>query len=114
MVTFLPTVMQNLFSSPATRLSPRKVAGGVRGKVRLALDNCLYCGLCQRRCPAACLTVNRQARTFVLDASRCILCGACTEACPKHCLAMEEEGRSPVTDKRKLAEQGLSTPPAVA
>ncbi|MGE5508613.1 MAG: 4Fe-4S binding protein [Chitinophagales bacterium] len=114
MVAFLATVVHNLLSAPATRLDQETAAPGRRGRVGIDLTDCLYCGLCQRRCPAACLAVDRTARTFTLEASRCILCGACTEACPKRCLTMKEEGRAPVTDKERLAEKGAPSRPAVA
>ena len=44
---------------------------------------CIYCTLCARNCPMGALTVDRKAKTWVLDEDSCIGCGTCAGACPK-------------------------------
>lgn len=93
MGTLFGHVLENLRKPPATRLYPfqkRELPEGVRGHLVNDAAACIYCGLCQRRCPALALTVERKpAKTWTLDRYRCILCGYCVEVCPKKCLAMK-------------------------
>lgn len=49
---------------------------------------CIYCTLCARNCPAGALTVDRKAKTWVLDEDLCVACGTCQGACPKDAIIM--------------------------
>ena len=49
---------------------------------------CVYCTICARKCPAGALTVDRAAKTWVLDEDVCVGCGTCAEACPKKAIIM--------------------------
>ena len=51
-------------------------------------SKCIYCTLCARNCPAGALTVDRKAKTWVLDEDLCIACGTCQGACPKDAIIM--------------------------
>ena len=51
-------------------------------------SKCVYCTICARKCPAGALTVDRAAKTWVLDEDVCVGCGTCAEACPKKAIIM--------------------------
>jgi ech hydrogenase subunit F len=89
------TILSNLFSSPATRRYPQKVkeprhVTGSRGKIGIDIDTCIFCMLCQKRCPTDAIVVTRSIREWNIDRLRCCSCNACVEVCPVKCLWMEE------------------------
>ncbi len=53
-------------------------------------ERCIACKLCEAVCPAACITIDSEARAdgtrrttrFDIDLFKCIYCGFCEEACP--------------------------------
>lgn len=51
-------------------------------------DGCIYCTLCARQCPAQALTVDRKAKTWVVDSAECVRCGVCASGCPKQCITL--------------------------
>ena len=51
-------------------------------------NTCVYCTICARKCPAGALTVDRAAKTWVLDEDACVGCGTCAAACPKKAIIM--------------------------
>lgn len=90
-------VFKNLVSKPATRMYPVKVREPferTRGRIYIDPAACIYCGICQKRCPADAITVDRPNSTWELDAFRCIVCGQCAVDCPKKCIVMTNERRS--------------------
>jgi NADH-quinone oxidoreductase subunit I len=99
-------VFDNIRSKPATRLYPfekREPPPGARGHLVNDPAACVYCGLCQRRCPAMALRVERKPKTWTLDRYRCILCGYCVEICPKQSLSMNP-GHAPIPSWRDAPE----------
>ena len=58
------------------------------GKPVQDASKCVYCTICARKCPAGALTVDRAAKTWVLDEDMCVGCGTCADACPKKCIIM--------------------------
>jgi len=103
MFDMITTIVKNLFAGPATRMYPltrREPFANGRGQVTgIDADVCVYCGICQKRCPANAIVVDRATKTWTLDAYKCIICGVCTEACPKKCIAMESQYRPPAYHK---------------
>lgn len=90
----LKTIFRNLFGKPATRNYPfirREAIAGNRGQLECDINACIFCSLCQRRCPANALAVSKPEKSWTLDPYKCILCGYCLEACPKKCLSMNAE-----------------------
>lgn len=85
-------ILGNVFGGPATRLYPAKVRepfAGERGRLVIDADQCIYCGMCARKCPAHAITVTRTPeKEWRFERYRCILCGYCVESCPKKCLAL--------------------------
>ena len=85
---------------PVTRpypAKPRTVFAGSRGAIDMDPDVCIYCGLCQKRCPANAITVTRKPNpnSWTVNPYACILCNYCVEVCPVHCIRMETTYRPP-------------------
>lgn len=102
MLEMLKVVLSNLFSKPATRKYPytvREPFERSRGQISFSDTNCVYCGLCSKKCPADAIKVDRLTKTWELDAYRCIICGECVGSCPKKCISMCNERREPTEDK---------------
>lgn len=54
------------------------------GKVTNDMEKCILCGLCARKCPQECITVDRkEAKAWTIDRDKCVQCGACIDACIK-------------------------------
>lgn len=62
--------------------------------------NCVACGLCQRACPSACITLTgvkpegekkKVLTKYILDFTRCSLCGSCVESCNFNALEFSKE-----------------------
>ena len=85
-------VFKNLLRKPVTLrypFVPRVYPEHARGKLTIDQPQCIYCGMCQRKCPSRAITVSRQDKTWTIDRMRCIVCNNCVETCPKKCLKME-------------------------
>ena len=48
-----------------------------------APDRCTHCGICQKVCPAAAITVSKDDLAY--DSEKCIHCGRCFNRCPEKC-----------------------------
>lgn len=54
------------------------------GKIVNDMSKCILCGLCARKCPQECITVDRTGeKTWSIDRDKCVQCGACIDACLK-------------------------------
>lgn len=52
------------------------------GKIVNDMSKCILCGLCARKCPQECITVDRTGeKTWSIDRDKCVQCGACIDAC---------------------------------
>ncbi len=94
--------IKNLFSKPATREYPyvkKEYKERYRGRVAIDIDDCLFCGLCSRKCPSGAITVDRNERTWKIDRMGCVQCANCVEGCPKKCLHMENVYTEPDVTK---------------
>jgi formate hydrogenlyase subunit 6/NADH:ubiquinone oxidoreductase subunit I len=96
MFALIGNIFHNLTRRPATRAYPavrRPAPTGARGRLRIDIDKCIFCGLCQKRCPSNALAVLRDPKNWTLDPYRCIVCAECVSVCPKKCLSMNAEYR---------------------
>lgn len=92
----------SLFKKPETTCYPfeqRPKYEGMRGSVSIEPEKCILCGICQRTCPCAAITVDKKARTWSISRFSCVCCSACVYACPKDCLATEVDYTKPATAK---------------
>ncbi len=109
---FIPTVIKNLLKKPVTRLYPadvREPFPNYRGELVMAIDDCIFCGICARKCPSQCIDVDKTKATWQCDPHACVYCGVCVDVCPTKCLSMKDVHRAPMTEKITWIEQG--TPP---
>lgn len=98
----LKLVLSNLTSKAATRRYPytvRKPFERTRGQIIFHEENCIYCSICARKCPADAIEVDRNTKTWKLNAYRCIICGECVNSCPKKTITMSNERRKPTKYK---------------
>lgn len=107
--------LKNLFTKPATRAYPdvpARETPRTRGAVQVNIDDCIFCGLCNRRCPADAITVDRGAKSWTIKRMSCVQCGNCVQNCPKNCLTMEGAYPTPGREKRDelFARAGVAIP----
>jgi ech hydrogenase subunit F len=85
------TVLKSLSRPAATRLYPfvpHVYEPKTRGHIDIAIAQCIFCGICDRRCPTQAIAVTKADRTWAIDRLRCIQCNSCVELCPTKCLSM--------------------------
>lgn len=85
-------VLTSLCSRPATfryPFVPKTYYKNTRGSITIDINKCIYCGMCQRKCPAQAITVIKADKQWEIDRLRCVSCGYCLEVCPVKCLSME-------------------------
>lgn len=102
MSSMLKLIQYNFFHKPPTRLYPKEIRSAFersRGQIQFNNENCIYCGICSRKCPADAITVDRTTKTWELNAFRCIICGECVSACPKKSITLSNERRTPDVEK---------------
>jgi ech hydrogenase subunit F len=98
MPTLFGDLFRNLFKGPVTRPYPYQVRDpfpASRGALVVDINRCVFCTLCEKKCPANAITVTRKTKTLVLDPYRCIICAACVEVCPEECLSLDPQHRKP-------------------
>ncbi len=101
---FTPTVVKNLINKPATRKYPFEVRESFpmyRGELIIDINKCIFCGMCSRKCPSQCITVDKKAATWQCDPHACVYCGYCRDVCPTKCLDMKDVHRAPKAKKKK-------------
>ena len=106
----LPVILKNLFTGVATKKYPkvkRKLPENVRGHIEFDQKACVFCGSCERKCPAAAIDVKiKKELIFYLD--RCVVCGICIDSCAKKAISMSSEWSKPFCKKPVLT---FSAPP---
>ncbi len=103
-MNFTGRVLKNLFSRPATTkypAKPKKYFERTRGHIRIDIDECIFCGMCERRCPVRIIKVDRGNKNWQIERLSCIQCGECVSVCPKKCLYMENKYAAPGPHKRE-------------
>ena len=82
--------VKSLFTKAPTRKYPyekREPFERTRAGVTLAdPKGCIHCGICEKKCPALAIKVNKAAETWTYEPYKCVACQACVAACPKKVL----------------------------
>jgi formate hydrogenlyase subunit 6/NADH:ubiquinone oxidoreductase subunit I len=100
--TMTKTVTKNLLQGPATLMHPKRkraFTSITRGQVEIDVDKCIFCGMCDRRCPCYAIEVTKARKEWKLDRLKCCSCNLCVEICPTKCLSMDKHYFQSVTDK---------------
>ena len=111
--------LKSLFKKAPTRRYPHEVREPferTRGQIDMAdMKNCILCGMCERKCPALCIRVDKAAETWTYEPYKCIACDSCVRACPKKVLVMKQD-RPPVATALSSVEYTKSplTPEEIA
>ncbi|EYE89141.1 formate hydrogenlyase [Fervidicella metallireducens AeB] len=106
MANMLNIVLKNFLKKPKTRLYPLKERDSferTRHKIHFETADCIHCGICQRKCPADAIKVNRAEKIWELNAYRCIICGECVNVCPKKCITMLNKRRDVAENKKYIS-----------
>jgi formate hydrogenlyase subunit 6/NADH:ubiquinone oxidoreductase subunit I len=105
MFEMIGNILNNLFSKPSTRNYPvekREPFVKARGRIDMDIDTCIFCGICNRKCPANAITVNRNEKSWEIDPFKCIICGECEEVCPKKSIRTEAQYKTSAYEKGNL------------
>ena len=84
--------LRSMATKPETLLYPFETKPAphyLKGSVINAAEDCILCGICEKKCPADAIVVSKEERNWSIDRFRCVQCGACIDACPKNCLSMD-------------------------
>ena len=95
-------IARSALSKYVTRLYPfvkRAPYANTRGHIVNDINDCIFCSLCQKKCPTGAITVAKAEKMWAIDRMKCIQCGACTDACPKKCLSMHQQYSAPSSVK---------------
>ncbi len=75
---------------PAAFAAQAAIEADLPADVPVQLDGCVYCGVCAKKCPVDAITVDRNEKSWAVDADTCVNCGTCVASCPKKCLKMND------------------------
>lgn len=95
-------IVRSLFGKPSTLMYPvvpRKYQEITKGHIENDIDTCIFCGICQKKCPADAITVDKPNKTWTIQRMQCVQCGCCVDLCPKHCLSNINTYTAPNTEK---------------
>lgn len=113
MLDMTATIVRNFLTKPHTRLYPaevRETFENVRGNLEISIEECIMCGMCQKKCPSQCITVDKAAKTWTVDPYACVYCAICVDNCPVSCLHMDKHYRKPVVLKEMNRQVQLKGP----
>jgi formate hydrogenlyase subunit 6/NADH:ubiquinone oxidoreductase subunit I len=95
-------VMGSLFKRPATLMYPmiqREWHERTRGHIDIAIEDCILCGICARKCPTKAIDVVKETKSWTIRRMQCIQCSCCVDLCPKKCLVNKHEYTAPAAEK---------------
>ncbi len=104
--------MKSLFKKAPTRRYPyekREPFERTRAMIDMTdVHDCIFCSMCQRKCPADAIVVDKKASKWTYWPYKCVACESCVEACPKSILEMLGTGPGISTTNDVTVEYGLT------
>ena len=100
--SFTGGVLKSLFKKSATYGYPynkKEFPERTRGHIVIDIDNCILCGLCEKKCPSSAIKVDRNKGTWSIDRMGCVQCENCVVGCPKKVLSSDVNYTQPSTTK---------------
>lgn len=97
-------VLKSAFRKPATKMypsTPQTYHKYTRGHIENDIAQCVFCGICAKKCPTGAIQVVRNDATWSIERMSCIQCNCCVEVCPKKCLLMDNHYTAPSQTKEK-------------
>lgn len=98
------TLFKSIVHGPYTVLYPikkKETFERTRGKIENNIPNCIFCGMCERRCPTGAIKIDKADKKWSIERMQCIQCGYCVEICPKKCLTMNNQYTAPSYNKTR-------------
>lgn len=117
MLPMLRSVLGNLLRKPATipyPAGPKTERPRARGHIVNHVGQCIFCGMCMRKCPTRAITVLRPEREWTIRRFECVICGCCVEVCPKKCLEMSNKALRVAGEKLAQTAKGKPLPEKAA
>lgn len=96
------TLFKSIMHGPYTVLYPIKKKEKyerTRGRIENSISECIFCGLCEKRCPTGAIKVDKANQEWSIERLQCIQCNYCSEICPKKCLKMDSQYTAPSLEK---------------
>ena len=91
--------LKSLFKKAPTRRYPyekREDFARARGRIDMIdVHDCIFCGMCERKCPADSIQVDRANSRWTYWPYKCVACDSCVRACPVNDLEMLQD-RAPI------------------
>lgn len=104
LMEFCQVVLRNLVNKPVTKMYPvekRAYFERTRGHIEIAIDQCIFCSICAKKCPTHAIGVDKGAKSWEIERMKCIQCNCCVEQCPKKCLKMDKDYTMPDVKGKK-------------
>lgn len=98
------TLFKSIFHGPYTTqypIKPKENFKNTRGSIDIDIDTCIFCSICQKRCPTDAIEVEKANALWRIDRLKCIQCGYCVDVCPKKCLIMNNQYTAPCFENAK-------------
>lgn len=108
-LSFAGHALSNLFHKPVTSKYPyvkNEFTERTRGSIQINIDDCIFCGMCSRKCPSSAITVDKATKTWSIERMGCVQCSYCVISCPKKCLSVDRNYTEPSSTKTVDTYQG--------
>ncbi len=101
-MSFAGHALSNLFHKPVTNNYPEvknEFTERTRGNIQINIEDCIFCGMCAKKCPSDAITVDKATKTWSIERMGCVQCSYCAITCPKKCLTVDRNYTEPSNEK---------------
>jgi formate hydrogenlyase subunit 6/NADH:ubiquinone oxidoreductase subunit I len=89
----LSKFLKELFKKRTTNKYPFEkfpAQKGFRGIHEYNKNKCIFCGICEKVCPAIAIRVFKEKKIWKIDWGKCIFCSRCEENCPTNAIKLSK------------------------